>query len=156
MVTMSRAVSFVVAAIGVLFIALKISGMKTMQKPEAPDWSNQRNETFQALFSFWFLCLLFEIRYWLGWDQLLGYQSNQSVTSQRLLFPHFWQLHRDECLRSTLLYWCCLSKKTHLSVESTGSCCLFSPLKNSTDGARAVPESNRCPTLIAKTRHHQC
>lgn len=81
MVTMSRAVSFVAAAIGVLFIALKISGMKTMQKPEAPDWNNQRNETSQALFSFWFVCLLFEIRYWLGWDQLLGYQSNQSVTS---------------------------------------------------------------------------
>lgn len=68
---------------------------------------------------------------------------------------HFWQLHRDECLGSALLCWCCPCKKAPLSVVSTCSCCLSSPVQISVKGARAVPEGSRCPNGATKTRHRR-
>ena len=206
MVRTSGAVSFVVPAIGISFIALKRCRMKSMQEPKAPDWNDSWNEIFQALFACWFVCL-FEIRA-IGLSSAAGLSEQLicNITKWRLLFQkprhfhcHYWLEHAPRVVSwtkivtsgffftlyvnesvffsgappflATAQQWVSgtypsllvlfkqksssLGKVHWLPVKSTGSRCLFSPLKNSADGVRAVPESNRRPTVTAKTRHHQ-
>lgn len=67
--------------------------------------------------------------------------------------PHFLQLYSGSGIYRSLLV---LSKQKSSSLSKIQwlPLSLFST-EELWDGARAVPESNRCPTMTAKPRHHQ-